>query len=114
MSIDRLLTQTATIIRYPTGAADEYGNPTRDDPDETDEPCRLDPEATHEDTDNRETAISSWVLFLRADADVTHIDEVRIDGALYQIDGEPAPIRTPAGLHHWEVPLQRVSDIDEV
>lgn len=114
MSIDALLTQTATIIRYPTGAADEYGNATREIPVEADQPCRLDPEATHEDTDGRETAISSWILFLRAAADVTHIDEVRIDGALYQIDGEPAPIHTPRGLHHWEVPLRRVSDIDEV
>lgn len=120
MSIDRLLTQTATITRArpaAAGATDAEGNWTPAPPTTASYPCRLERghggrqsrEATGEGYEQgAELMESSWLLFLPATADITGRDLVTVDGRKFEVDGEPDVLRTPRGAHHIEAFLHSV------
>lgn len=120
MSIERLLTQTATIRRVRpavAGATDVEGNWAPGLASETTYPCRL--ERGHggrqSQTDTEETydqgaerMASTWLLFLPAAADITGRDLVVVDGRKFEVEGEPNVLRAPQGPHHVEAFLSSV------
>jgi len=112
MSLGHLLRQTVTIIRRPLDQSDKYGMPTAGLPVETSTVGRLEQVATSEHLADRDTAASRYRVFLPADSDVGMLDELQIDGAVYRVVGEPQEQRSPRGVHHLDVLLERLSDID--
>jgi head-tail adaptor len=61
-----------------------------------------------EDSEGREAAVSSWVLYVDADTTVSTDMRVVWRGLTFEVDGPPLPAWTPRGEHHQEVTLRRV------
>ena len=106
MTIDRLLTRQATLLRRtPSDALDELGDPTWDIVEEA-VACELQPTGSSEDhADNVQS--SSWRLFLPAScADVAGWDAVDLDGERYELAGDPGPV--------WSPRLQTVDHVEAI
>lgn len=106
--IERLLTQTATVVHRAVGTPDSEGNPTPGTTTSTDYAARLEQTDTLEVLEGEDRVQTDWLLFLPSTAVVVAADEVVIDSVRYQVTGQPAPVRTPRGLHHYEARLRRV------
>lgn len=112
MSLERLLTQTFEILRYVEGARDQLNNPTDTwtDPG-TLEPAYLEQKVADEQTQDRDTRITTYLLVLEPTAVIGPRDRGRDDeGRLYEVVGDPAPIWNPriGVVHHIEATLRRV------
>ena len=60
-----------------------------------------------ETRDGRDGQVSTWALLLPADASITALDRVVVDGVTYEVDGPPRSARRPGrGVHHVEVTLK--------
>ena len=116
-AIDEILTETGTCIRYSqtTYSEDANEDAVAAAPEEVDYPCLLqqrDPSLSDRATELRTgpaTFVSSYLLFLAADAIIDGRDQWRQDGVVYEIIGDPALVRTPDGPHHIEVALRRIT-----
>lgn len=112
MSLERLLTQTFEILGYVEGARDQLNNPTDTwtDPGVV-EPAYLEQRKADEQTQDRDTRISTYLLILEATAQIGPRDRGRDeDGRLYEVVGDPAHVWNPrsAAVHHIEATLQRI------
>jgi len=58
--------------------------------------------------DGREAQVTRTVLSLPAGTAIAGADRVTIDGATYEVDGNPITAYTPRGAHHIEANLRRV------
>lgn len=56
----------------------------------------------------RDPLVTDLVLFLDADEEISGRHRVKIDGTVYEVEGEPHAAWTPNGAHHLEVRLRRV------
>lgn len=103
MSFLGLLNQEVTIITMVDGAEDAMGNlePTAGPPVIVQ--GRLQQSAPEEVTLGRDTALSDWVAYLPADADVAFADTLTVGGRTWQVVGSPYPVQTPGGTHHLQV-----------
>lgn len=115
MSYLGLLDKTVTIIRDELTDEDRYGNPIPGETDEVVYACHLQPAprsvaVSEEDTEDRNTQSSHYLLFLPADADVKGSDRLVIDGDVFEVDGPPRRFDNPrvAAEHHLEVSLKRI------
>lgn len=106
MSLLGLLPVEATVVRYTEGAASRYGDPTRVWADTDTYPARLTQVSTEERQDR---AIAEWNLYLPADADITAADRVTVDGATYEVIGEPYRPRGRRDVHHVKAHVRRVA-----
>lgn len=107
MSLEGLLSETATIIRY-AATTDVYGNTVPGTEVRTDYRARLEQLRTEEVVRDRDTVITDWRVFLPADADITSYDRVQARGHLFEVVGLPAQQHSPRGVHHLEVQLRYV------
>lgn len=116
MSLMSLLTETLWILPYTQGAEDEYGDPTADYNDAVMVRGRLEQSRATEETLDRDTPISDWILYVPAGTAVDAFDRVQdVDGRVFEVVGTPAPQRSPRGPHHIEVRLRNVeSDLAAV
>lgn len=72
--------------------------------------CVIYPGATDELTVGRNTALIQWTVIAPADADIRATDRIKVDGKIYEIDGEPGRWRSASGtldslvllLRKWE------------
>lgn len=105
----RLGSHSVTIVR-PIGQ-DAHGDPLPGDPTEDEvSGCSVQPSSSVELTDGRDTVVSLWDAFLPAGTDVRATDQVRWNGQLYEVDGDPAPWDDDLGrAHHIEVRLRHVT-----
>lgn len=114
-----MLTQTAVVRRTPPGATDGEGNWGPGAQVVAAYPCLLQqesklssssPNASHGEGFGQgvDMLVSSWVLFLPADAVIGGRDEVEVGARAFEVDGQPVEMRTPRGPHHLEVRLRFV------
>lgn len=97
---------TIVRVRSAPGGVDQYGDPTAGASTEVVLPdAFLAPRTSEELTANgRAGVIVGWTLFAPYDTDLVFTDQVKVDGVLYQIEGEPGRWRNP--FTGWEPGLQ--------
>lgn len=109
MSLASLLTETLWVIPFAAGAEDEYHNPVGAFGAAVQVKGRLEQSRSDEETVDRDTPISDWILYLHPDAQVSALDRIQdADGRMFEVVGTPAPQRSPRGIHHIEVRLRNV------
>jgi len=104
----RLLPLTVTW-QQPAATTDEYGNTIVDfsDPTETAIRAWLQDSTTVEQRDGRDT-VRTTRLLITNELGITAHDRVIVDGRIFEVDGEPSTVDTPAGPHHLEARLLTV------
>ena len=108
MSYANLLTETATVVRFAAGV-DEYGNVSRGAETRTDYPARLEQLTADELIRDRDTIVADWRVFLPASADISPYDRLEGRGHIFEVQGLPNQLRSPAGAHHIEAQLRFVA-----
>lgn len=110
MSITTLLSETVTILRHTPGARDEYGNVAATWPAAETVRCRLEQRRSIEVTQDRQTVVSDWVLYLHPDQVITAKDRF-LDrfGRTFTVVGAPAMQSTPTRDAYVEVSLRHFS-----
>ena len=107
---DRLLPLVVMLVR-PATATDRYGNTTLDYGDAAARtPIRAWTEqagATEPLSDGRDPAVTAWLLITNH-LGIAARDRIEHDGHLLEVDGVPASVYTPAGVHHLEARLKSV------
>jgi hypothetical protein len=109
MSLATLLVRDVDVITAGT-VTDVYGDPQPDWTTATEISTVgwLAQASSIEVLDGRDATSSTLTLTLPAGTPVTARDRVRIDGRLYELDGEPNSAWTPRGEHHIETALRIV------
>lgn len=109
MSLSSLLTQRVWILPHSSGADDEYGNPTDSYGDAVLVSGRIEQRAAREETADRDTPVSDWVLYLHPDTQIGSFDRVQdADGRMFEVVGTPNVQRAPRGAHHIEAQLRNI------
>lgn len=110
MSLTGLLSQSATVLGFTPGAADEYGNAAESWVESGVWPARFEQTDGREVTDDRDTQVSDWRVFLPPDVEIGGRDRVVDEhGRTFEVVGPPARQSTPAGPHHVVANLRSVS-----
>ncbi len=102
------LSEWVTRLRFGI-VEDEYGNEVRGVASAVTYQARLEQTASTEITQDRATYISDWLLFLPPRSDIHAGDQIKADGAVFEVLGPPNILRTPSGAHHIEARLRHVS-----
>lgn len=108
MTLRSLLTQDVELLTRSDGAVDDYGSPVPGWTSRGTVRGFVQPVAADEVMAGADTQRASFRAFLPADADVSGLDRVVVDGVTYEVLGPPLPHRTPRGVHHLEVTLEVV------
>ena len=112
MSYDSLLDRTATRVRLVRGNTDRMGSatPSADaDEEPVTFPCRLAASAQREAEENRDTTIDEVRIYLPAGADVVVTDKLEIDGATYEVIGNPVHQHGAALEHHVRLTARKIT-----
>ena len=109
--IPRRLLPLVVILIRPAARQDRYGNTTLDYGDAASRtPIRawLEQAGAREPlSDGRDPAVTGWLLITNH-LDIVARDRIEQDGRVFEVDGVPAPVHTPAGVHHLEAHLTSV------
>lgn len=108
MSLDRLLTETATVVRFASGV-DAYGNIVPGAETRVTYDARLEQLGSDEIVRDRDTIVADWRAFLPATADISPYDRLEGRGHVFEVSGLPDQHRTPRGAHHIEARLKFVA-----
>lgn len=110
MGYDELLLHTVTIFNPVTDPdeTDIYGNPLTELDAGIEEPARIQQLTTDEELKDRDTRITGYRAFLRADSVITALSTVSWNGDLYRVNGDPAVVDGFGEPHHVEAQLERV------
>lgn len=111
MTLAALLTLDATIThRTPAGTTDAFGDEETTETT-TSTVCELQQRQRTEQTSGGELSDTQWLLILPAGTTIATGDTVTIDGADYEIHGEPWTVRNPrTGVDsHIEATVRRVT-----
>lgn len=84
------MSRSFTRLRYPL--ASDHGNMSPDytaEPDRADFEGSIQPGTGSTDPINRNGAEVVKTIYARPDADVTHLDQVEVNGKMYYVNGEP-------------------------
>lgn len=114
MSLDSLLSTNAVTIVEPTVDTSRYRHPVSDfdTPDtSTTTTGWLTQVSTSEQVGPRTVVTTGWKLYLATGTDIAASYKVQVDGAWYEVDGDPETAQTPRGSHHIECVLRRVTDL---
>ncbi|MEU6543878.1 hypothetical protein [Streptomyces sp. NPDC046859] len=93
--------ETVTIVRPGEPTEDSYGNDVPGEPTEIPVPgCGVAPRdgtgsASNELTDARDTVITGLTLYAPYGTDIRATDKIRVDGRLYEVEGQPGSFRSP-------------------
>lgn len=115
MSLTSLLTQDVQILPFEEGAVNEYNDPTPSFGDPVDVKAYVEKRGGDEELEDRETAVSRWLLVLGPGALLDHRDRIVYDGQVFQVDGTVDEVWNPrtASVHHIEADLTLVEDLVE-
>lgn len=113
MSVSDLINTPCTIVRNTAGTRDGLGNPTHSTT-ERETVCDLQqiPQLGESElSDEHEISKTTWSVFFRASEDIKHHDEVIINGARFEVNGEPWAAAHPitGEASHVEASLVRVA-----
>lgn len=107
MSINRYFDRTVEIIRPAIVAG--YGNGTERDYENGTVTKTVgwlhQMSEAEQRSGTRDAVTATHVLRAPVDAPIAAHDQIRIDGAVYDIDGPPAVARRPGSPHHLRVSL---------
>lgn len=104
----RLLNQTVTVVDQVQTGTDDYGDPVYGDPVEHDVAgCSVQPQGTSEALSDQDHVVSTWRLWGPREMALSATSQVRVDGVLFDVSGEPQRYSTPTGLNHTVVELTR-------
>jgi hypothetical protein len=113
--ISGLLTRPVTIQRRSAGGStDDYGNPTS-----TTETVstigELQQRVRDEPGGQGEVSRTDWLLVLPAGTPLDTSDTVTVDGRVFEVIGDPWPVRNPrtGQTSHVEATLRRVAGADD-
>lgn len=111
MSIETLLRHPIVVNRRSLAAVDVYGVQQYATVASTLVLGFAEPFDSSENTTDRDTADTTLEVFLPAGTVVSGHDTLTIDGAEWQVDGEPSLIRRPQTdvVHHIELRARRVA-----
>jgi hypothetical protein len=113
--ISQLLNTPVVITRnLPSSTTDAYGN-EQPDTDETETFGELQQQQRSEPGSEGELSVTTWSLFLPAGTELRTSDTVEIDGATYQVTGDPWSVRNPrtGGVSHVEATVVRTAGGEE-
>lgn len=107
MSLESFLVRTVTIQTAAT-TVDRYNNTVADWTTPASSPTKawVTQTGTLEDQDHRDAAVTTATVTLPAHTAVTAQDRIVIDGAVFEVVGEPNRRWTPRGEHHVEVDVR--------
>jgi head-tail adaptor len=108
LSLNLLLSETATVVRYGT-AVDEYGNIIRGAATNVVYDARLEQLSSDEIVRDRDTIVADWRIFLPPDADISPYDRVEARGHIFEVSGLPNEQKSPRAAHHIEARLRFVT-----
>jgi hypothetical protein len=112
VSIDDLLTQTATVThKARTGALDRYNVSAVEETTESGVPVLVQPTEPREVIVGRETYIIELRAFFMPDAVLDGSDEFTVNGHTYEVVGPPEAHphpRNAGATHHLEVDVREV------
>jgi len=108
MSFAGLLSRTAVVVTMEPGTPDEYEDPILAEVSRRSYAAYLEPLVApgarpEEDFVGRDTLISDWRLILPAEAVVTGLDRIELEGKTYEVIGEPWSAHSPRGSHQVEL-----------
>jgi hypothetical protein len=106
--MENLLNRQATITSKDAAGADKYGNTTYTLATAGPYKCRLEQIATTEMTQDRETVITRYRMFIMAGPELRAADTVQIDGKTYEVDGDPVVRDGMHTAHHIEATLKEI------
>lgn len=107
MSLEALLTRTATLRRYGPGTEDAHGNPARTLLETRSVKVYLEQQAPRELLIGRETYIATHRAVLPAGTPAAGTDTLEVDGTVFEIIGPVSHAHRPAtGEHHLELELR--------
>lgn len=109
MSLLGLLAETATVFTPQYDGVDAYGDIQPGTETSVTYPARLEQLKSEEIIRDRDTVLADWRMFLPAGAEVGPFDRVEAGGREFRVYGDPAEQRSPRGIHHLELRLQRVT-----
>lgn len=104
--------ETVTVVRSGEPTEDDYGNSVPGPSTEFDVlGCAVAPRSSSEDLQARDQVIVGLNVWLPSGVVVYATDQMRVRGALYEIDGEPGTFSTPftGSTGPVQVSLTRVS-----
>lgn len=110
-----VLNRPVTVIRrYEDETTDRYGNPLPLE-EITDTVGNLQQRTREEPAAAGEFSVTDWLLFLPAGTQLDTGDAVQVDGAVYELTGEPWHVRNDANGResHVEVSLRRAGSAEE-
>lgn len=110
MSLTRMLTDTATVVRFTPGTDPRGDRDAGTWADQATYAARFEQLSSTETLDGRDTSTAAWLAILPAGADVNPKDRIRDQhDNEFDVDGIPAaPTRPGTGVHHLEVRLRAV------
>ena len=109
VTLDHLLTRTGTLLRRVPSGEDALGDFTYTVVEDA-VACELQQAGSGEEHEGA-TQTSRWRVWLPAGAgDLGGWDAIRVDGQVYELDGDPAPVWHPPSrsVHHVEAEAVRV------
>jgi hypothetical protein len=109
--ITALMNDTVAIVRLSDGAADEYGNPSRDEAERIESRGRIEQRASRED---EAYVVDVWRIALPAGTRIDAGDEVEYQGKRFSVINAPDNLSIPgfSALDRVEVDLKFVGPID--
>lgn len=109
-AVETLLTQSCTVDHRDPGPEDPYGDHPLEAVTSTDYPCWFGQSTrTEEIVGTSAIERERWNLYLPPDAVIDANDTVWLDGAPYEVNGNPWQVRDPvtAAASHIEATLER-------
>lgn len=108
---DHLLPHSVVLVR-PSSSTDAYGNTvyayagsaTRT----TIAAWLQQDKRTEPRTDGRDPLEQVWLIMTNHE-DITGLDRIEYDSIVYEVEGPPEKVYTPAGVHHVEATLRVVA-----
>lgn len=103
----RLRPHTVTVVRAPL-TTDRYGNEQRDwsNATRTDYRAWIEHRSGDEETEDRDTAVTQWLLILPRTADIVYTDRVEYGSRVFEVVSLPDTKHTPRGVSHIECTLR--------
>ena len=110
MSFDGLLIHLVDITTpdLPETTTDRYGNPTLTATTVTGVRARVQQTAADENLVNRDTRVTSFLMFVPAATVITGLSTIAWDGRSFRIQGEPWVVDGRNAPHHIEVRLEEI------
>ena len=113
MSFNSLLIHLVDITNVVESAnpaeVNRYGDPDETPTTTDDVPCRIDPAGGQETlTPNRDTRVTRFRIFFKADAPVTALSVLAWEGRTLRVSAEPERLYNAVMGHHLEVDAEEV------